>query len=707
MNFNRNKFRVRNSIFMLASVLLHLLLVLCLSNLFKKKTPPPDQFDLNAIKISNLAKAAKKKVAAKAGKKSKSQPKKRAKAASRKGPKAIPRRKPKVTTKRIAKARTTVKTKSPQIQTKKWQQNVTQKQINKQLEPVKPTIQRQVTVKRQMQYQPRENQPVKLTQKRVVYKQETKNLDRRPIEKPTLFKVTEPVKVQQRVDKVSTLKKVVNKVKVKTRQIQTKAWQQNVTQKQVDKQLEPVKPTIQRQVTVKRQMQYQSRENQPVKLTQKRVVYKRETKNLDRRPMEKPEPLEFTEEIEVVEKTKHITRFRQVTRKTTRVTRVEALPVLKDNLALEKIPLKTNIEKGTKEVKITSQREVTTIKQIAYEERASSSAPIRVSQKKVTYERETKEQNIKAIDTPDIPTEVIPVKTEAAEVNLANIAKQEFENSPAEAYTSTPSITQLAAEIPENNQNRAEKATNVTSEELINNSRGNAITQHKLDIQKTDELVAFNDFKGMQSNSFSNPLTDVSNNAGSDSGVEISVDLPYGNVTGQQLYRITGATDSDVKTASLTINDVTQLVTVIDGSFIAEVALSSGTNNLSIIAFNGKGKKGFKSFQLLFRPPKGGVPVIRLDSPKNGRQGVKQGEPIIVEGTIDDYSITKATLLLNRTPIPLEVKNGRFHKSINLPAGTIFVFRIMAQNQNGVRGFSPAHTVLSDSKVDILNPRPY
>ena len=74
---------------------------------------------------------------------------------------------------------------------------------------------------------------------------------------------------------------------------------------------------------------------------------------------------------------------------------------------------------------------------------------------------------------------------------------------------------------------------------------------------------------------------------------------------------------------------------------------------------------------------------------------------------VDDPNIVKATLLLNRTPIPLKVKNGRFSKKITLPEGKIFVFRVMAKNQNGTKAFSPAHTVLSTNDIDILNPRPY
>jgi hypothetical protein len=233
--------------------------------------------------------------------------------------------------------------------------------------------------------------------------------------------------------------------------------------------------------------------------------------------------------------------------------------------------------------------------------------------------------------------------------------------------------------------------------------------QRKLNIvQKTsgsqEQLLAF---KTTQSDSLSTPLTNSALSGTEEAEVKIEADLPSGNITNSQLYRLIGTIDSDVKTAFLTVNDVTQLITVVDGTFVAEIALAEGTNDINIMAFNSRGKVGRKSFKLLFNAPVKGIPVIRLDSPENGRQGVKQGETIIVEGTIDDPSINSATLLLNQTPIPLTVKNGRFHKRVILPGGTIFVFRVMAQNKDGVRAFSPAHTVLSTYDIDILNPRPY
>jgi hypothetical protein len=783
MYSNRNKFKSQNYIFLLASILVHLFLVLCLSDLFGKKTPL-DEFELNAIKVTNLANAAKNKASAKASKKgsaskksgkrvakkSKARPSKQAKASPMKKTalaKISPSRQPKNISKRVefkavkravkleetlrrrertterepitkkqllaklnkpkaetfkkvttsieqvTKMRTMARQKTPQIQTKVWRQEAIPKEVDKQIKPVKPTLQRQVVPKQQMQYQPRNNsQPLKLTQNRVVYKQQAQNPDRRPMEQPTQLTVSEPLAVQQRVAKVSSLKKVVKKTELKTRQLQIQSWRQETAPKEVDKQLKPVKSTLQRQVVPKQQMQYQFRDNsQPLKLTQNRVVYKQHTQNPDRQPMEQPTQLEINEPVKQVETFRYVTKYRQVIKKTVVTTRVKKVSVLKDELALEDVPLKNSVEKENQRVTVTSQRKVT-LKQLEYTKSVDSAEPIKISQTRVIYEegaiqQNKAEQNKKIINAPEIPTDLMPTETEAARVNLANMAKQAFDNPATEASSASLSFTQLSATIPAGSQDKAQKTTTFTSEQL----RTNTMAQHKVSIQRTGDtqaqLVAFGDSKKTHSNSFSNPLADISNNSTGGSGVEIEVDLPAGSSTGQQLYLLTGNTDADVKTAFLTVNGTTQLVNVVGGSFVAEVALANGTNGLSITAFNGQGKMGVKSFQLIFTPPKGGIPVIRLQSPKNGRQGVKQGEAIIVEGTINDPSITKATLLLNRTPIPLEVKNGHFQKRINLPAGTIFLFRVMAQNQNGVRGFSPAHTVLAGSDIDILNPRPY
>lgn len=600
-----------------------------------------------------------------------------------------------------------IKTITPRIQQNVWQQNITQKQVNKQLKPVKPTVQRKTVTTKQMDYKPREQkQPVKLAQKRVVYKQQTQKLNRQQIKEPKLLDVAKEVKDFKHLTQIKQVVKRTTMAKeVATPQIQQKVWQQNVTQKQVNKQLKPVQPNIQRQAVTKQQLEYERVENQPVKLVQKRVAYKQQTKELNREQVEEPQMLEVAEQVEDV---KQVTQVNQVTKKTAMVNKVEPMPVLHTP---EAIPQKTEFKKVTKQVKVTPQREVIQ-KEIKYEEKVTLSEAVEQVEKVVTYQQTTTEQNKRVItDAPEFSAEATPTESDTAQPNVTTIAKQEFEENVTYAST-TPTLTQMPTEVSvEQHQEKAEKMT-ATIEPMT----AKTMIQHKVEIQKTDtsqkQLAAFKGSqsgvsKNMQTDSISTSLAEESTAGSRNSKVEIEANLPPGNVTNRQLYKLTGRIDADVKTAFLTINNITQLVSVVDGMYVAEVALAQGVNNLSIMAFNGRGGMGSKSFKLLFNAPRGGMPTIHLQSPENGRQGVKLGETIMVEGTIDDPNITKATLLLNQIPIPMKVKNGRFRKKIVLPEGTVFVFRVMAKNQSGVRAFSPAHTVLSTYDIDILNPRPY
>jgi hypothetical protein len=98
---------------------------------------------------------------------------------------------------------------------------------------------------------------------------------------------------------------------------------------------------------------------------------------------------------------------------------------------------------------------------------------------------------------------------------------------------------------------------------------------------------------------------------------------------------------------------------------------------------------------------------VVLESPQNGKQGVREGDPVIVSGTIDDRSVTRATLLLNGIPIKLKVIDGRFTKKVFMPNTRITTFRVMAQNKNSPPGYSALHTILAGYDIDIVNPRPY
>ncbi len=186
----------------------------------------------------------------------------------------------------------------------------------------------------------------------------------------------------------------------------------------------------------------------------------------------------------------------------------------------------------------------------------------------------------------------------------------------------------------------------------------------------------------------------------------ITTQLPSGNITNETLYRLKGEIGGSAKQAFITLNEVTQLVSVVNGIFEVEVAMIKGINKISILAFDSSGNVGKQEVKILYNPPPG-VPLVVLESPRNGKQGVKDGDPVIVAGTIDDSSITRAILLLNGIPIKLKVVNGRFKRKIFMPKTRITTFRVMAQNKNSPPGYSAMHTILAGYDIDIINPRPY
>jgi hypothetical protein len=148
------------------------------------------------------------------------------------------------------------------------------------------------------------------------------------------------------------------------------------------------------------------------------------------------------------------------------------------------------------------------------------------------------------------------------------------------------------------------------------------------------------------------------------------------------------------------------MVTVKDGVFVAKLAMVEGINKVNVLAFSSKGEVGNKAFKILFRPRKA-VPLIRLVSPENGKQGLKEGDMIMVSGIISDKKVKYATLLLNNTSIKIRVKKGKFKHKIFLPGMRVNTFRVSATAENGATGYSPMHTILIGANFDINNPRPY
>lgn len=188
--------------------------------------------------------------------------------------------------------------------------------------------------------------------------------------------------------------------------------------------------------------------------------------------------------------------------------------------------------------------------------------------------------------------------------------------------------------------------------------------------------------------------------------IEIKANLPSGYITKEALYTLRGEIGSDVKRAFVTINDVTQMVTVKDGVFVAKVAMVEGINQVNVLAFSSKGEIGNKAYKILFQPQKA-IPYIRLLAPENGLLGLREGDKVLVSGIINDKTIKHATLLLNNVQIKIKVKDGKFRHKIFLPGSRVNTFRISATGRNGMTGYSNMHTILIGADFDINNPRPY
>ncbi|MFQ5646609.1 MAG: hypothetical protein ACE5GM_06750 [bacterium] len=188
--------------------------------------------------------------------------------------------------------------------------------------------------------------------------------------------------------------------------------------------------------------------------------------------------------------------------------------------------------------------------------------------------------------------------------------------------------------------------------------------------------------------------------------VKIDLTMPRSMITREALYTLTGKIDQEARMAWIKVNGITQLAAVVKGRLVAELSMKKGINEIEVTAFGFSGGFGRKKIKILFQPLKQ-VPVVTLISPSMQVEKAKKGDAVLVKGEIDDLTITKAVLFLNRRPIMLSVRKGKFSQKTVLPGKRLNTFRIMATNRDGVKGYSAVHTVLVGADVKIMNPRPF
>ncbi len=326
-------------------------------------------------------------------------------------------------------------------------------------------------------------------------------------------------------------------------------------------------------------------------------------------------------------------------------------------------------DKATTEVSVREVSDLEPVEEFSPESQTAATSSISTSARSSTHVQNTMEESVVEVDLSQ--NEDLPIADQSKTFTQADMTTDEGEEGDVEGKTiQTERITDGSA-----------TATAFAS-----------------------QASSRQDFRGIEPSAA--PSERKGKDGSSKGGPEVSVNIPSGNMTNEQLFNLSGAIDGDMRGAFVTVNGSTQIAVVEDGQLMADITLVKGINEISVLAFNSGGGVGKRDFKLLYTPPQG-VPTIVLESPENGKQGAKAGDPVIVEGEIDDHWITKAKLLLNGVPIALKVKKGHFKRKIYLPETRVTTFRIMATGRNGQTGYSSLHTVLIGYDIDIRNPRPY
>jgi len=114
---------------------------------------------------------------------------------------------------------------------------------------------------------------------------------------------------------------------------------------------------------------------------------------------------------------------------------------------------------------------------------------------------------------------------------------------------------------------------------------------------------------------------------------------------------------------TLTVNGVSETITVSNGAFSKDVTLLKGDNTIKVSASNLAGTDS--DFITVTRSSK---PVVDITSPVDG--AIFQATPITVEGTVDAIpGVTEATLTLNGSASTITVTDGEFSEAVNLVDG--------------------------------------
>ncbi len=594
------------------------------------------------------------------------------------------------------------------------------------------TVSKKIQFERTMPYQQKQVQePVKLTQARVTYNQQTQALNRTVNGPATLdvsTKATSQTAQSQTFQAMNRQHTSVKNVSPSSPSVLSNEFAlAPIKSKPIKRQANMSQTTsiVSQKIQFERTISYQQRQVQEsVELTQVRVAYNQQTKTRSRSAnVAGPAALDIASSTEP--QAAQTQAFGAVSRQSTSLanTAQATAAVLSSPGMLAET---SAAEFGDKQVQLakleTATEKFVVTGRVEFGQRSNAATPTKMVQQRVSYQQAAQGVNERFLDQPTDLSGAVAQATgqpsaPGAASAVATISRQESASS---AATSTNSFV-LETHRYATSENSA--VGNVKTRRRSVNLSGSLQTetggqQRSLTVAYATEsaskssigIGAFSTTTGSNSlhGSPTSPMLSGRGTAvsGEKNAPVIKTDLPSGNITDETLYRLRGEVDGNVKQAFITVNDVTQLVAIVNGKFDVEVAMVKGINQISILAFDSSGNIGKQNLKLLYNPPPG-VPLVQLESPRNGKQGVKEGDPIIVSGSIDNRAITRATLLLNGIPIKLKVLNGRFKKKIFMPNTRITTFRVMAQNKNSPPGYSALHTILAGYDIDIVNPRPY
>jgi uncharacterized protein YfaP (DUF2135 family) len=209
--------------------------------------------------------------------------------------------------------------------------------------------------------------------------------------------------------------------------------------------------------------------------------------------------------------------------------------------------------------------------------------------------------------------------------------------------------------------------------------------------------------------------TDAAGNTGSSGNIIVILDTTKpavtitsprsGQTTGNVSLMVTGTVVDDpaITQATLYLNGVPTVTPVTANLFSKNVTLSPGVNTIKVTATDAAGNVGSSGIVTITLDKT--APRITLTSPRNGL--LLGTTSVTVSGTIDDLSVTTATLAVNGVTSTISVARGAFSTTAtNLREGSNTVL-VAASDAYGNRGTSGTITIEVDTAkptVSITSP---